>query len=83
MEREQEQVGSELNATVSRLSQAAQDVLAERQRQVEKEGWTPGHDDEHTDGSLAFAAACYTAHSGVDSALNAGPSDIERLDRRG
>jgi hypothetical protein len=40
-------------------SQAAQDVLGERQRQVEKEGWTPEHDDEHSDGALADAAACY------------------------
>lgn len=41
------------------LSQAARDVLAERQRQVKKEGWTQAHDDEHADGSLAAAAACY------------------------
>lgn len=34
-------------------------IAAERQRQIEKEGWTLEHDDEHTDGSLAAAAACY------------------------
>jgi hypothetical protein len=34
-------------------------IAAERQRQIEQEGWTPEHDDEHTDGSLAAAAACY------------------------
>lgn len=28
-------------------------------RQVEVEGWTPEHDDEHYDGALADAAACY------------------------
>jgi len=38
---------------------AARDVLAERARQVSVEGWTPEHDDKHTDGSLAAAAACY------------------------
>lgn len=38
---------------------AACDVLAERRRQVEKEGYEPAHDDEHADGSLAMAAACY------------------------
>lgn len=43
-------------------TQAARDVLAERRRQVEKEGWTPEHDDEHTDGELALAAACYAIH---------------------
>lgn len=41
------------------LTQAARDVLAERQRQISAEGWTPEHDDEHDDGSLASAAACY------------------------
>jgi len=38
---------------------AANDVLAERERQKSAEGWTPEHDDEHDDGSLAQAAACY------------------------
>lgn len=40
-------------------TQAAKDVLAERQRQVTAEGWTPEHDDEHDNGELAKAAACY------------------------
>jgi len=34
-------------------------IAAERRRQLEKEGWTPEHDDHHTDQSLAQAAACY------------------------
>lgn len=34
-------------------------IAVERQRQVEKEGWTPEHDDEHDDDSLTFAAVCY------------------------
>lgn len=38
---------------------AARDVLAERRRQIEKEGWMPPHDDEHSDGQMAVAAACY------------------------
>lgn len=41
------------------VSRAAQDVLAERRRQVEAEGWMPEHDDEHADGELSIAAACY------------------------
>lgn len=45
------------------LSRAASDVLAERQRQIGVEGWTPEHDDEHADKSLATAAACYAAFS--------------------
>src|SRR5690606_39870520 len=44
---------------------AARDVLAERRRQIEAEGWTPEHDDEHSTQELAFAAACYaTADEG-------------------
>jgi len=36
-------------------------IAAERKRQVEKEGWTPEHDDRHTSGELAEAAHCYAA----------------------
>lgn len=39
------------------------DVLAERQRQIEVEGWTPEHDDEHGEGEIALAAACYAVAS--------------------
>ena len=35
-------------------------IAAERQRQIEKEGWTPEHDAQHWDSELAFAA-CYYA----------------------
>ena len=41
------------------LSQAARDVLAERQRQISAEGWTPEHDDEHSRGEMGRAAAAY------------------------
>lgn len=50
------------------LTQAARDVLAERSRQVEKEGWTPEHDDEHGRGEMALAAGAYavTAATGLE-----------------
>jgi len=35
------------------------DVLAERRRQVEAEGWTPEHDEENSGGEMAKAAAVY------------------------
>ncbi|MGA7524100.1 MAG: hypothetical protein WBW84_16730 [Acidobacteriaceae bacterium] len=38
---------------------ALADVITERRRQIEAENWAPAHDDEHTDGQLAMAAACY------------------------
>lgn len=37
------------------------EIAAERRRQIEVEGWTPEHDDEHDDMSLAQAALAYTA----------------------
>ena len=43
------------------MTRAARDVLAERQRQIEVEGWTPEHDDAHSLGQMAGAALCYLA----------------------
>jgi hypothetical protein len=34
-------------------------IAAERRRQIEVEGWTPKHDDEHASDELALAAVCY------------------------
>jgi hypothetical protein len=34
-------------------------IAEERQRQIQKEGWTSEHDDEHIDGEIAIAAATY------------------------
>ena len=44
-------------------TQAVLDVLAERRRKIEVEGWTPEHDDEHSAHELAEAAACYCLSS--------------------
>ena len=38
-------------------------IAAERQRQIEAEGWTPEHDDEHGAGEMAAAAACYALNA--------------------
>jgi hypothetical protein len=38
---------------------AARDVLAERQRQISVEHWTPNHDDLHGRMELSRAARCY------------------------
>jgi len=40
-------------------------IVEERQRQVDKKGWTATHDDEHSDDTLAIAAACYAAPSRI------------------
>ena len=41
-------------------------IAAERERQLVVEGWLSEHDDEHTDRSLAVAAAIYAQQAGVD-----------------
>lgn len=46
------------------VTAAAADVLAERQRQMTAEGWTPEGDDRYTYAELSIAAQCYAAHSG-------------------
>lgn len=39
------------------------DVIAERQRQQSVEGWTPEHDDEHSNGEMALAASSYALYA--------------------
>jgi len=41
------------------LSKAISDVMAERDRQVNAEGFTSEHDDQYSDGQLERAAASY------------------------
>lgn len=49
---------------MNELTKAAQDVLNERHRQVETEGWTREHDDTHDDFELSAAGAAYALHAG-------------------
>jgi|SRR5579883_797598 len=45
---------------MSTLSYTGADLIAvERRRQLEKEGWTPEHDDEHVLSELSKAASAY------------------------
>lgn len=65
-----------LNLDLSPLKRAALalEIFGERNRQMDAEGWSLAHDDEHTDGALALAAAAYAAgpveydghHTGAD-----------------
>ena len=41
------------------MTKALDDVVAERLRQTEVEGWDKSHDDLHQDHQLSKAAACY------------------------
>lgn len=45
------------------VSDAAKMIIEERIRQQTQEGYTPAHDDEHTEGQLALLAAAYALSS--------------------
>lgn len=64
--REQRDNELRTNAELERRLQqpALADVMTERQRQINAEGWTPEHDDEHENNEMAFAAACYSLYAG-------------------
>jgi hypothetical protein len=51
--------GHDYCAPCPATASGAELIAAERQRQIDAEGWTPEHDDTHADGELACAAACY------------------------
>lgn len=57
------------------LSQAALDVLAERQRQITTEGWTPEHDDSHDQAEMAAAAASYAFSAFIGTGYRAFAAD--------
>lgn len=46
-------------------TKAFADIAAERQRQIDAEGWSPEHDDAHDTGQLALAAAMYALPASV------------------
>jgi hypothetical protein len=56
-------------------AKGAADIAAERQRQIDVEGWTPAHDDEHKTGELAKAASCYAWAAGQSDSLREAFAD--------
>lgn len=59
------------------VTDAERDVIAERQRQISAEGWTPEHDDQHGDGELAAAASCYALVGYTDRSRDAFKSPLQ------
>lgn len=45
------------------------EIVTERCRQIEVEGWSKDYDDAHTDFELAWAAACYAEQAGMGDRL--------------
>jgi hypothetical protein len=64
---------------------AIEDIAAERKRQIEAEGWTVAHDDEHHRGEIARAASVYaycgSVETGRDSILANPVSGTDFIDR--
>jgi hypothetical protein len=46
------------------MTRAELDVLSERRRQVDGEGWSYQHDDQHDAGALCSAGAAYALNAG-------------------
>ena len=59
-----------------RITNAAFDVMAERRRQIEAEGWTAECDDQHTHGALAWAAACYLQEAASEAWTGTGDCPV-------
>ncbi len=50
-------------------------IAQERARQIAEEGWTPEHDDNHSDGEMALAGAAYACSAAAQSNPNQGSYD--------
>ena len=46
-----------------------EEIAVERARQINAEGWTPEHDDDHEDRSLVRAAVAYAFLASLDDEL--------------
>jgi len=62
------------------MSQGVKRIAAERERQIKDEGWTPKHDDEHEDCSLAYAAICYAAPEQIYVRQDFGLHEVRFVD---
>lgn len=71
------QLAEAREANMDMLPKAALDIIVERKRQIEAEGWTPAHDAAHRNGELAGAAACYIMNN-----LDIGDTQLGRNTKR-
>ncbi|WP_238085274.1 hypothetical protein [Pseudescherichia vulneris] len=59
------QLSNEVTPTKPILSRAIADIIAERQRQKEKKGYTESRDDNYLPGVLNLAGAAYAVHASL------------------
>ncbi len=55
-----------MNNNTELTKSVVEEVAAERQRQIDAEGWSPEHDDMHSIGDLAKAASVYADGASTD-----------------
>lgn len=60
---------------------AIDEIATERRRQIEAEGWTTMHDDQHADGDLARAAAAYAYAGSMSDRSGRNAKQIAELIR--
>lgn len=48
------------------MSKGVELIARERQRQIDKEGWSAEHDDDHSNGEIVDAAVCYAYQNDPD-----------------
>ena len=64
------------NSGTTFCSTASELIVAERIRQVRSEDWDESHDDNHTFGELARAAACYAMPPDIGMRTERWPWDF-------
>lgn len=64
---------------INQFTQATLDVMAERQRQIEGEGFDYARDDEYVAGELADAAACYAGNYHIRYSMSTPSGRIPAL----
>ena len=62
------------------MKNAIELIADERIRQIEEEGFTFEHDDQHGDDQLALAAACYAIPCGQYRVASSASSMIDRYE---
>jgi len=59
------------------MKTGAELIAEERERQISEEGWTEAHDDQHNEGELVAAAACYAQYASITA--HVGPNATRLL----
>lgn len=68
---------SDFNAPKKTMKTGIQLIAEERESQINAEGWTPEHDEQHREGQIAYAASAYALYHGLKTTFP--PESFEKL----